>query len=279
MVFFPQPQGLNDMAKLKAGTPGKTFAINWNLNVTQSWNKALQIGAEEKLTDREILGLMKREFPHRGKFQSVSRIRWQYNRANMGFGLGEPLHGDDPRFLVQFDDDGQPVLDNKGGRPRKGEELKPLQTQVVATVEDQPEPPEDQDEPEADSDPSADFDLSDYSIAKLVDAAKAVDLDVSHCQDRGQLEQALRQRMQEEESESDFASTYDPGAVVLMLTKLHSARESLQTLLECGGPDSYLSHVADAESEMRKAQAVLIMSAGNGSNIPTFLIPEEVEQC
>lgn len=259
------------MAKLQSGTPGKTFALNWSLNVTKSWNKALEIGVKEKLTDREILGLMKREFPHRSKFQTVSRVRWQYNRNNFGFGVGEVLEVDDPRFLFKHDEDRNPIYENKGGRPVKGTEIKPLQTQVVAPIEEIRDIG--QDEPE-EPDTSDDFDLSEYSLDRLVKAAEAVGLDVSECQNREELEDILKARMAEEDTE-DEELEYDPGAVVVMLTKLHGSRESLQTLLEAGGPQNYLGHVEAAESEMRKAQAVLISETGNGNGIPGFLVPRD----
>jgi hypothetical protein len=103
---------------LKRGTPGYTYGMNWGLNLAGTWSRILKENKKKKLTDDQILQLMRKEFPYRKSFARVSQIRYFYNvgRAAYGYGDNRPMSERDRS--VAYSEDGRALVGHVGRRPK-----------------------------------------------------------------------------------------------------------------------------------------------------------------
>ena len=81
--------------KPKEDRDGENIGVANGLKLTHFLNEVFYANYEKELLDAEILEAMETEFPNREKFQSVAAYRSYFNGALHGFGIGEPMEGEE----------------------------------------------------------------------------------------------------------------------------------------------------------------------------------------
>tara|TARA_Y100000034_G_scaffold65751_1_gene79387 strand:- start:307 stop:615 length:309 start_codon:yes stop_codon:yes gene_type:complete len=85
-------------------TAGLSVGIHTGMKISAFYTFILSRVADRDWTDEQILSLVMDEFPLREKVQPVRLARHKYNYGKQGFGFGEPLDPEDPRYCRQYQD-------------------------------------------------------------------------------------------------------------------------------------------------------------------------------